>query len=64
MIDPNCRPSITRDPAAFRARIARVLARTDIVKVSIDDLAFLAPGRDRRRRARRGSRRSARALCW
>jgi fructokinase len=44
LIDPNCRPSITRDPAAFRARMARVLARADVVKVSTDDLAFLAPG--------------------
>ena len=44
MIDPNCRPSITRDPDAFRARIARVLARADIVKVSTEDLAFLQPG--------------------
>ncbi len=44
MVDPNCRPSITRDPAAFRARMARVLARADVVKVSTDDLAFLVPG--------------------
>ncbi len=44
MIDPNCRPSITRDPDAFRARLARVLARADIVKVSTEDLAFLVPG--------------------
>ena len=44
MIDPNCRPSITRDPDAFRARIARVLARADIVKVSTDDLAYLQRG--------------------
>jgi len=44
MVDPNCRPSITRDPDGFRARIARVLARADIVKVSTDDLAFLLPG--------------------
>lgn len=44
MVDPNCRPSITRDPDAYRARIARVLARTDVVKVSTDDLAFLRPG--------------------
>ncbi len=43
MIDPNCRPSITRDPDAFRARIARVLARADVVKVSTEDLAFLRP---------------------
>jgi fructokinase len=44
MIDPNCRPSITRDPDAFRARIARVLPRADIVKVSTEDLEFLRPG--------------------
>lgn len=44
MIDPNCRPSITRDPDAFRARITRVLARADVVKVSTEDLAFLLPG--------------------
>ncbi len=44
MVDPNCRPSITRDPDAFRARLTRVLARTDVVKVSTEDLAFLLPG--------------------
>jgi fructokinase len=44
MVDPNCRPSITRDPDAYRARISRVLARADVVKVSTDDLAFLRPG--------------------
>ena len=44
MVDPNCRPSITPDPAAYRVRMARVLARADVVKVSTDDLAFLVPG--------------------
>ena len=44
MVDPNCRPSITPDPDAYRARISRVLARADVVKVSTDDLAFLVPG--------------------
>ena len=44
MIDPNCRPSITREPDAFRARLTRVLARTDVVKVSTEDLEFLLPG--------------------
>jgi fructokinase len=44
MIDPNCRPSITPDPDAYRARLARVLARADIVKASSEDLAFLRPG--------------------
>jgi fructokinase len=44
MVDPNCRPSITTDPDAYRARIRRVLGRADVVKVSTDDLAFLEPG--------------------
>ncbi|MEW6223160.1 MAG: carbohydrate kinase [Chloroflexota bacterium] len=44
MVDPNCRPSIIPDPDRFRARIGRVLARADVVKVSIDDLAYLVPG--------------------
>jgi fructokinase len=43
MVDPNCRPSVTRDPAGYRARITRVLARADVVKVSTDDLAYLVP---------------------
>ncbi|OGO55337.1 MAG: hypothetical protein A2V85_06800 [Chloroflexi bacterium RBG_16_72_14] len=46
MIDPNCRPSITSDPEGYRRRVARVLARADIVKVSTDDLAYLRPDDD------------------
>ena len=44
MVDPNCRPAIVADPAAYRARIARTLSATDVVKVSEEDLAWLAPG--------------------
>jgi fructokinase len=43
MLDPNGRPSATPDPAAFRVRIDRIAARADVVKVSDDDLRFLAP---------------------
>ncbi len=43
MLDPNCRPSATADPTAFRARIERLVRRADVVKVSDDDLRFLAP---------------------
>jgi fructokinase len=43
MLDLNCRPSAITDPTAYRARIDRVLARTDIVKASVEDLAFLLP---------------------
>jgi fructokinase len=43
MLDPNCRPGATPDPAAFRGRIERIARRADVVKVSEDDLRFLAP---------------------
>ena len=43
MLDPNCRRSATPDPAAFRSRIERIARRADVVKVSEDDLRFLAP---------------------
>ncbi len=44
MLDPNARPSITRDADAWRARMARVMARADIVKASTEDLEYLRPG--------------------
>ncbi len=43
-IDPNCRPTTIDDPAAYRGRLARLLVRSDIVKVSEEDLAWLDPG--------------------
>jgi fructokinase len=60
MLDPNCRPGAIAQlvsggpnplaPAAARQayldRIARLLARVDIVKASMEDLAYLYPGRD------------------
>ena len=45
MVDPNVRPAALPDPAAYRARLARVLAATDVVKVSDQDLAWLDRGR-------------------
>jgi fructokinase len=44
MVDPNVRPGVIGDEAAYRARLDRVLAQADVVKVSDDDLAWLAPG--------------------
>jgi fructokinase len=44
MLDPNARPSITRDADGWRARMARVMARADIVKASTEDLEYLRPG--------------------
>jgi fructokinase len=42
--DPNCRPTAIVDPVAYRARLARILGRVDLVKASVDDLAWLEPG--------------------
>jgi fructokinase len=44
MVDINCRPATITDRASYLARLDRVLARIDIIKVSDDDLEYLAPG--------------------
>ena len=44
LVDPNCRPAVIRDRAAYCARLDRVLACGHMVKVSDEDLGFLAPG--------------------
>jgi fructokinase len=43
VVDPNCRPWAIADPAGYRARLTRVLARTHLLKVSEEDLAWLHP---------------------
>jgi fructokinase len=44
MVDPNCRPRVILDREAYLARLGGVLARADVVKVSADDLSYIAPG--------------------
>jgi fructokinase len=45
MVDVNCRPGAVDDPRAYRDRMADALRRADVVKVSAEDLDYLAPDR-------------------
>ena len=44
MIDPNVRAGFVQDETTYRARIDRLMAASDIVKVSDEDLDWLRPG--------------------
>jgi fructokinase len=45
VFDPNVRPSLIPDMAAFRNRVTKWLAMADLVKLSDEDAELLAPGR-------------------
>ena len=42
-VDPNCRPWVIEDRSAYRERLARVLERAHLLKVSEEDVGFLEP---------------------
>jgi fructokinase len=46
VVDPNVRPWVIHDVAAYRARMRRVLALSDVVKLSEEDASWLAGGRE------------------
>jgi fructokinase len=45
-LDPNVRPTLIENAAAYRARLTEIAPLADIVKTSIADLAWLHPGVD------------------
>jgi fructokinase len=44
VLDPNIRPSLIDDRQRYLAHLHRVLPLTDVVKASLEDLAWLEPG--------------------
>ena len=46
MADPNIRPGFVSDHDGYRARLTKMIARADIVKLSDDDIGWLIPDGD------------------
>lgn len=46
MLDPNIRPDFIQNESGYRDRLDRVIARSDIVKISDEDLNWLIPSDD------------------
>ncbi len=46
-LDPNVRPNLVADAPAYRATLDHFIARTDVLKLSLADLAWLEPGAER-----------------
>ena len=44
ILDPNVRPGLIREPDEWSARIRRIMEVAAIVRLSIEDMAYMAPG--------------------
>ena len=63
MLDPNIRQSFISDEASYRARIDRMMAASDLVKVSDEDLAWLSGHDDLTRGAREILDKGTKLVC-
>ncbi|MEM9778845.1 MAG: PfkB family carbohydrate kinase [Pseudomonadota bacterium] len=61
-IDPNIRAAFIHDRAGYLARLERLLGAADLLKLSDEDIAWLAPGEDPRAAARDIAGRAAAGL--
>ncbi|MEM9229513.1 MAG: PfkB family carbohydrate kinase [Pseudomonadota bacterium] len=61
-IDPNIRAAFIHDRPAYESRLERLLAATDLLKLSDEDIAWLAPGEDPRDAARQFAARTQAGL--
>jgi fructokinase len=62
--DPNIRPALVRDEAAYRARLETFFTRAHVIKVSQADLDWIAPGVSAPDLARRWLAAEARLVLW
>jgi len=46
LLDPNCRPDVITDISEYRETVASIQRRADVLKLSAEDIAVLAPGCD------------------
>jgi fructokinase len=52
MVDPNCRPAAVSGRATYLIRLTRLVGRVDILKASVEDLAYISPGQPAEEAAR------------
>lgn len=63
MIDPNVRPSFIKDADVYRDRIRKMIASSDIVKLSDEDLDWFVPDGDTADKARQMVADGVKLLC-
>ena len=62
-LDPNIRPTLIRDKTKHIARLNRMIARSDIVKISDEDIAWMTGSKDLAKTAKAFLRKGARLVA-